>query len=211
MARNKYPEQTVERILDVSARLFWEKGYENTSIQDILNELKDLSKGAIYHHFKCKEDIFDAIATREGENNQKYFIEMQQNTSLTGAEKLREVVKLHIASETTKKIVEATPDLLENPKFLAIQLRQIRDIIAPKFILPMIEEGLADGSIQTDKPYELAEAIILLLNVWLNPLILGTDTERLSKKCELINEFLERYKIQLFDEDCINELKHLKK
>ncbi len=40
MARNKYPEQTVERILEVSTRLFLEKGYDNTSLQDILNELK---------------------------------------------------------------------------------------------------------------------------------------------------------------------------
>lgn len=38
MARNKYPEQTVERILDAATKLFLEKGFENTSIQDILNE-----------------------------------------------------------------------------------------------------------------------------------------------------------------------------
>ena len=56
MSRNKYPEVTVEKILDVSQRLFYEKGYEKTSIQDIVNELGGLSKGAIYHHFKSKED-----------------------------------------------------------------------------------------------------------------------------------------------------------
>ena len=54
MARNKYPEQTVKLILDVSTRLFVEKGYEQTSLQDIINETK-LSKGAIYHHFSSKE------------------------------------------------------------------------------------------------------------------------------------------------------------
>ena len=39
MARNKYPEITVEKILDVAQRLFLEKGYDNTTIQDIVNEL----------------------------------------------------------------------------------------------------------------------------------------------------------------------------
>ena len=39
MARNKYPEVTVEKILEVSQRLFMEKGYDNTTIQDIVNEL----------------------------------------------------------------------------------------------------------------------------------------------------------------------------
>ena len=52
MARNKYPEETVNLILDVAGRLFMEKGYEHTSIQDIINNLGGLSKGAIYHHFK---------------------------------------------------------------------------------------------------------------------------------------------------------------
>ena len=66
MARNKYPEQTVKLILDVSTRLFVEKGYEQTSLQDIINETK-LSKGAIYHHFISKEEIFEAIFRRIGE------------------------------------------------------------------------------------------------------------------------------------------------
>ena len=47
MARNKYPEVTVEKILEVSQRLFIEKGYDNTTIQDIVNELGGLTKGAI--------------------------------------------------------------------------------------------------------------------------------------------------------------------
>ena len=45
MARNKYPEETVKLILDVATHLFVEKGYDATSLQDIINETK-LSKGA---------------------------------------------------------------------------------------------------------------------------------------------------------------------
>ena len=54
MSRNKYPEETVNLILDVSQRLFIEKGYDNTTIQDIIDELGGLTKGAIYHHFSSK-------------------------------------------------------------------------------------------------------------------------------------------------------------
>ena len=68
MARNKYPEETMKLILDVSAGLFSEKGYDNTSLQDIINETK-LSKGAIYHHFDSKEDILKAIFHRLGNEN----------------------------------------------------------------------------------------------------------------------------------------------
>ena len=55
VARNKYPEVTLNRILDTALDLFIEKGYEQTTIQDIVDQLGDLSKGAIYHHFKSKE------------------------------------------------------------------------------------------------------------------------------------------------------------
>ena len=51
MPRNKYPEQTVEKILDAAALLFLQKGYQNTTLQDIIDATK-LSKGAVYHHFR---------------------------------------------------------------------------------------------------------------------------------------------------------------
>ena len=64
MARNKHPEETVEKILAVSAKLFMEKGYEHTTLQDIIDNLGGLTKGAIYHHFKGKEEIL--LASRTG-------------------------------------------------------------------------------------------------------------------------------------------------
>lgn len=39
MARNKFPEETLNQILNVPLNLFMEKGYEHTSIQDIINGL----------------------------------------------------------------------------------------------------------------------------------------------------------------------------
>ncbi|BDR54576.1 AcrR family transcriptional regulator [Bombiscardovia apis] len=64
MARNAHPEETVQTILDVATELFLSKGYDNTSMQDIINNLGGLSKGAIYHHFASKEDLFEAVVNR---------------------------------------------------------------------------------------------------------------------------------------------------
>ena len=46
MPRNKYPEQTVEKILDAAAALFAEKGYQSTTLQDII-DATGLSKGYV--------------------------------------------------------------------------------------------------------------------------------------------------------------------
>ena len=83
MARNKYPEETVRLILDVTTRLFAEKGYDRTSLQDIINETK-LSKGAIYHHFSSKEDILEAIFDRIGEENTAVLAKVRDNKEVNG-------------------------------------------------------------------------------------------------------------------------------
>ena len=67
MARNAHPEVTRQRILDAAKKLFAQKGYERTTIQDILDELEDLSKGAIYHHFKNKEAMLHALVDSDNE------------------------------------------------------------------------------------------------------------------------------------------------
>ena len=66
MPRNKYPEQTVEKILDAAALLFIQKGYQNTTLQDIIDATK-LSKGAVYHHFRSKEEIAQRVGDRLGD------------------------------------------------------------------------------------------------------------------------------------------------
>lgn len=47
----------MHRLCGKGLEIFHAKGYYNTSLDDILNELS-LSKGAFYHHFKSKEDYF---------------------------------------------------------------------------------------------------------------------------------------------------------
>ena len=94
MARNKYPEVTVEKILEVSQRLFLEKGYDNTTIQDIVDELGGLTKGAIYHHFKSKEEIMDALSEKMFTSNNP-FEEVKKRKDLNALEKMRLAIRHH--------------------------------------------------------------------------------------------------------------------
>ena len=51
MPRNKYPEETVQKILDASLKLFLEKGYEETTLKDIISEMGGVTRADFYHHF----------------------------------------------------------------------------------------------------------------------------------------------------------------
>lgn len=56
MARKNNPKQAIENIITISAKLFAEKGYDKTSMQDIADAV-GMSKGGIFHHFNSKEEI----------------------------------------------------------------------------------------------------------------------------------------------------------
>ena len=108
MARNKYPEETVKLILDVATHLFVEKGYDATSLQDIINET-NLSKGAIYHHFSSKEEIFEAIFHRIGEENTSALAKVRDDKSLNGLEKMRSIFKAALFNSNQSLILTVTP------------------------------------------------------------------------------------------------------
>ncbi|MFV0556692.1 MAG: TetR/AcrR family transcriptional regulator [Lactovum sp.] len=209
MPRNKYPEQTVDRILQTSQFLFLEKGYENTSIQDILYKLGDLTKGAVYHHFKSKEDIFNAVAEKMSQSLNEKFNEIKERQDLKAAEKLKELVKVNIFNSSTQELIQISPSFLDNPKFLSFQMKEIQSTLLSQDFLPVIEEGVKDGSILTENPLELAELILICLSLWLNPLVFGQERQRRTEKCKFINQMLSQYKIELFDDEMIKQLASL--
>lgn len=54
---------TKEKILMTALELFARDGYEAVSVRNIAEKL-DITKGALYRHFKSKRDIFDSIVAR---------------------------------------------------------------------------------------------------------------------------------------------------
>lgn len=55
--------ETTERILATSLRLFCEKGYYATSIEEIAKQAQ-ISKGLLYHYFRSKEEVLSALVDR---------------------------------------------------------------------------------------------------------------------------------------------------
>ncbi|HJC10981.1 MAG TPA: TetR/AcrR family transcriptional regulator [Candidatus Blautia merdigallinarum] len=206
MARNKYPEVTVEKILEVSQRLFLEKGYDNTTIQDIVDELGGLTKGAIYHHFKSKEEIMDALSEKMFTSNNP-FEAVKKRKELNGLEKMRLAVKLNQADENQVELTRQAIPLLKNPRVLAGMLESNRQFLCP-YWLELIEEGKKDGSIQTQYPKELAE-LLVLLDLWMLPSVFPADEEGIHNRHQFIFQLLEKIGLPLYDKEIGDLLKSL--
>ena len=203
MARNKHPEQTVQLILDTASKLFLQKGYDKTTLQDIIDATK-LSKGAIYHHFASKEAILIAVVDRAGDRNSDVLAQVRDKPGLTGAEKLREFCRTSIRLSLQGGILHMVPYLIENPQFLTLQIKSIFEETAPYYVLPVIRQGIADGSIHADYPEQLAEVLILLSDVWLHPVLRPSTPEQVRARCAFYNQLTRQYGFELLDEDLID-------
>lgn len=199
MARNKYPEITEARILDAAQALFLEKGYEQTTIQDIVNALGDLTKGAVYHHFRSKEEILSAVCDRMFfENNP--FEQVRGRSDLNGLEKLREAIRLNQADTARANLTVQSIPVSQNPRLLVEMIESNRKVLTPRF-QSLIEEGCRDGSIHTNYAREIAELLPLLTSLWLLPSVFPATKAEMRRKFDFIGEMLAKMGVPLFDEE----------
>ena len=202
MARNKYPQKTVDAILDVSLRLFLEKGYEHTSIQDIVNNLGGLTKGAVYHHFKSKEEILMAAADRLSANTYRELERIRDDRTMTGAEKLQATLSASVTSPQLDFWASVAPqaNAVKNAKLLGMVYAAIFEQTSPSYLQPIIEQGMRDGSIKTDYPQELAEVLLLLANLWVNPLFNRQSSEEIARKTSVYVHIAKSLGVDIVDE-----------
>ena len=201
MARNKYPEETVALILDTAQRLFIEKGYEHTTIQDIIDNLGGLTKGAVYHHFSSKEDILKAVTARLFHDNSLSgkWSKIAEDASLNGAQKLKAMLYEALVDEQEQKFRSMGIHLQNMPHMLSdLLLRSVNDI-APNAIKPVLEEGICDGSIKVPFAKELSEVVSLLANVWLNPLVFPMSDKDIENKWQVILELMALLGVDVSD------------
>lgn len=205
MARNKYPEQTLEQILTVSAMLFTERGYEKTSIQDIIETL-GMSKGAIYHHFKSKEDILDAVMERQFSYASQRLDELIRYTQASNArEKLVRILEHIVADPEVHSIDNVLSAQIKNPQFVVTGIKAGVKNDAP-IIARIMKEGKEDGSITTDHPIECAEVFMMLVNIWINPLLFGRKQDETVSRLRFLQHMMRQLGADIVSDPLIQKI-----
>lgn len=204
MARNKHPEQTLEKIVVTAARLFVEKGYEQTSVQDIL-DATGLSKGGLYHHFKSKEQILDAVMQRRIQYVNKRFQELIRNTPDKNAkEKLKKILGQLAADAETHALDQALASQLD-PHFVVNGIQTCVAQDAP-IVAGLIREGNHDGSLHVQQPELCAEVFLMLLNYWANPVLFHRNSEETEVRLRYLQSVMIQLGLDLIDDSLIADL-----
>ncbi len=202
MGRNKYPEQTLEKILSTSSQLFIEKGYEQTSIQDIMEALH-ISKGGIYHHFKSKEEILGAVLERRSQSVYEFLSDLMQNTTAQNAKEKLKKILLHIATDTETHALDLVLGLqIKNPHFVVSGIQSCVNLDAP-IISKLVAAGVEDGSIHTDDPELCTEVFLLLLNYWTNPILFVRDSSQTQKRLNYLSSIMCKLGLDIIDDEYI--------
>ena len=106
-------------------------------------------------------------------------------------------------------IFTVAPNFSNNPKLLFSLLSDTIEEVAPNYILPIIEQGILDGSIRTEYPKQLAELIILVANIWMNPMIFGNTEEQTYSKFMVFSEMMRGFGLDIMDEEMIERIQEL--
>jgi len=196
----KTPEEWKKEILNAAQSLFISKGYEETSISDIM-DMAGGAKGMFYRCFKSKEDVMHALGNQMFfENNP--FDAMKERNDLNGLQKIRSLLVLNQSDDERNHLNMQAVSILKDPHILAAAVEENRRVLTPLW-LELLEEGKKDGSIKTEYTKELSE-LLPLINFWLMPTVFPATEEELHHKYRFVMEMLDHMGLPIFDDAAIS-------
>ena len=219
----KEQERAVKRkeILDVAQRLVYTKGFDQMSIQDILDELH-ISKGAFYHYFASKGELLEALIDRMRLDVEPIMLPIIDDPDLPTFDKLHRFFDVVGRWKTARK--EYLLSLLrvwyadENAIMRQKSTASVTKWFAP-LLAGVIRQGAQEGVLSTTFPDQAAEIIIGLLQSLgetFKDLLFGSQPseEKMQRATAVVaayNDAMERVlgaapgALNLIDADTLNE------
>ena len=180
-------------IMNAAMQLFMEKGYTNTTTQDIVDKV-NISRGLLYYHFKNKEDILYCLVEQYSEKLLKDIYQITFSKDKSATEKVRGFIEATIISSERVSVegteLQKTVDLEEN--------RYMIDKLSHKLIKKLtiyfekiIRQGIEERSFLVQFPLETAE---FLMTAYV--FVSNNMSMKYSDK-ESLDNYLSAYKIIL--------------
>ena len=168
MARTVKPEEFAAKrreILDAAQRLMFTKGYEQMSIQDILDEIQ-ISSGAFHHYFASRGALLEAFIERIQQETEKPLLPIIHHPHLTAIEKLQgffdTLDRLRIAHQAD--VIKLVHVWYSDDNAL-VRLKVDEAILQQRapLLTEIVRQGIREGIFTTAYPDKAGEIILYLL------------------------------------------------
>lgn len=196
-----YAERRNE-ILAVAQSLIYAKGYEQMTIQEILDEVQ-ISKGAFYHYFNSKQHLLEALIEHMQDEVERFITPIVQDPELPALEKLQRLIDTSSRWKIARKdyilslmrVWYADDNAIVRHKVQSGLVKQT----APIFTA-IIRQGIDEGTFTTPYPDQMGEIILSVLqglgDTFVDALIFSEpvreDLDRISTAVAAYTDALER-------------------
>ena len=205
---SKHGDVRKKEFLDTSLELFYKKGYDNTSINDIIKEI-GVSKGAFYYYFKSKEEILDSLSISHVQSLIHIYEKVLRDTKLNALEKLNKMIALtqdyHIKNVDYYAKSSRILGSYENLKLTYKINQKIIEMVVP-VLTEVIKQGINQDIFDTPYPEDAAQVYMHIKGyVMENISMLSRNLDNEPDNLEKINSKLA------FFEDTVNRLLGIRK
>ncbi len=176
-------------ILDAARKLVYTKGYEQMSIQDILDQMK-ISKGAFYHYFDSKPTLLEVLIDRLANEAETKLLPLLNDPALPALEKLQRYFSDAVQWKAAQKDYllalmrswYADENAITRQKLFDKMLQEV----SPHFSR-VVEQGIQEGTLSTAFPEQATEIslyLILGLGNKFSEVILGYEAGKIHLSAE---------------------------
>ncbi len=146
-------------LIELSEVLFMEKGYEATSIEDIL-KASGLSKGGFYHYFKSKEEVLVESMRRFAEDMLQELEPIVEAEGLSALDKLNRFMEKKVELQSSKKDLAKYFIMLTQSDFTYYRyITTITEMYIKPFTA-IIQQGVDEGVFKVEFPRETADILL---------------------------------------------------
>jgi AcrR family transcriptional regulator len=172
-------------ILDAAQHFFYTRGYEQTSVQDIIDQV-GIAKGTFYHHFASKQDVLDALIQRIALQTGQVLEPIVADPKLDAVEKFNRFfagagefkLENKDALKAIWRALYASDNAIMREKTRAESLQEFSPLLAG-----VIRQGLVEGSFTTPDPETSARIVLQIggdMTLALAQLFLKEETSNLE-------------------------------
>ncbi len=185
----KAPEERRAEIIEAARLLFLQKGYESTTMQNVMKAL-GIAKGTIYHYYNSKEELLDAVLEQMIETERQRIQTIFD--AFAGGSINR--MKMLIAAISSESHDQAFIDSLHKPANagMHIRLHAATVLMLAPFFAELCVLGTKEGEMTVTHPLETAEFILAATTFLTDLGIYPWTSERLARRIMAMPDLIER-------------------
>lgn len=180
----KDPDDRKNELVDAAESLFSERGFRETSVDDICDEL-GVAHGLFYYYFDSKEGVIQAIIERMISELEKRFEEIVEDEDMSTEEKFKRLLKLSFQRQKQRSYLASYFSRKESPRVYYSLFDRVVEILT-SYLTEIVDQGIDEGIFDTGYPDQT-------IRFWLNGRLFIFSKDHMDKE-----SFFEDMKAEAF-------------